>query len=395
MTEHDSHTGQSATLSEGELPSEDTSATPGAILIETLSLFARHKGLIAKVVGIAMLIGVVISLMLSIRYTATTKIMPPSQTQSEVSLFINQLATSSASSLAAAAGGGFGLKDPNDIYIGLLSSRPVADAIIREFGLGNVYKAKNMTVARKELADNTKISSEKSGFIAISVTDTDKKRAADMANAYTEQLRVLTKGLRVTEASQRRLFYEDQLKQAQEDLIAAELSFQQFQQKKGLVQLDAQAKAMIESLAALHAQVAAKQVEVQALRLSSTESNPSVQLAENQLSTLQAETSGLERRNHSPGPGELGLEDVAGAGLDYLRAEHELQYQQMVFDILLKQYDAARLDEAKEAAVIQAVESAIPPDEKSSPHRTLIVLAFAMLGFLGACSYLVVVDLIH
>ena len=93
MTEHDSHTGQSATLSEGELPSEDTSATPGAILIETLSLFARHKGLIAKLVGIAMLIGVVISLMLSIRYTATTKIMPPSQTQSEVSLFINQLAT--------------------------------------------------------------------------------------------------------------------------------------------------------------------------------------------------------------------------------------------------------------------------------------------------------------
>ena len=395
MTEHDSHTGQSATLSEGELPSEDTSATPGAILIETLSLFARHKGLIAKVVGIAMLIGVVISLMLPTRYTATTKLMPPSQTQSEVSLFINQLATSSASSLAAAAGGGFGLKDPNDIYIGLLSSRTIADAIIREFGLENVYKAKDMTVARQELAGNTKISSEKSGFIAVSVTDTDKKRAADMANAYTEQLRVLTKGLRVTEASQRRLFYEDQLKQAQEDLIAAELSFQQVQQKKGLVQLDAQAKAMIESLAALHAQAAAKQVEVQALRLSSTESNPSVQLAENQLSTLQAETSGLERRNHSSGPGELGLEDVAGAGLDYLRAEHELQYQQMVFDILLKQYDAARLDEAKEAAVIQAVESAIPPDEKSSPHRTLIVLAFAMLGFLGACSYLVVRDLIH
>src|ERR1035438_5695346 len=154
MTEHDSHTGQSATLSEGELSSEGTSATPGAILIGTLSLFARHKGLIAKVVGIAMLIGVVISLMLPTRYTATTKLMPPSQTQSEVSLFINQLATSSASSLAAAAGGGFGLKDPNDIYIGLLSSRSVADAIIREFGLGNVYKAKDMTVARKELADN-------------------------------------------------------------------------------------------------------------------------------------------------------------------------------------------------------------------------------------------------
>ena len=252
-----------------------------------------------------------------------------------------------------------------------------------------------MTASRAALADNTKISSEKSGFIAISVTDRDKKRAADMANAYTEQLRALTQSLRVTEASQRRFFYEGQLKQAQDDLVAAELSFQQLQQKKGLVQLDAQAKATIEGLAALRAQVAAKQVEVQALRLSSTESNPDVQLAENQLSTLEAQTSQLEQRNHSSGAGELGLQDVASAGLDYLRAEHELQYQQMVFDQLLKQYDVARLDEAKEAAVIQVVESATPPDRKSSPHRILIVLAFAMLGFLGACTWLVAAGLMR
>jgi uncharacterized protein involved in exopolysaccharide biosynthesis len=364
-------------------------------LIEILTQLAHHKWLIAKVVGIAMLAGVVISLTLATRYTATTKVMPPSQTQSEASLFINQLASSSAGSLAAAAGGGFGLKDPNDIYIGLLNSRTIADAIIQKFGLANEYHAKDMTASREALAGNTKIASEKSGFIAISVTDTNKKRAADIANAYTEQLRVLTQSLRVTEASQRRFFYEGQLKQAQEDLIAAELSFQQVQQKKGLVQLDAQAKAVIESLAALHAQVAAKQVELYGLRLSSTESNPNVQLAENQLSTLQGETFQLEQRNHSLGPGELGLQDVAGAGLQYLRAEHELQYQQMVFDLLLKQYDAARLDEAKEAAVIQVVESATPPDQKSSPHRTLIVLAFGMLGFLGACTWLVVADLIH
>src|SRR6202034_1243746 len=113
----------------------------------------------------------------------------------------------------------------------------------------------------------------------------EKKRAAAMANAYTNELRLLTKTLAVTEASQRRLFYEDQLKQAKDALILAELAFQQVQQEKGLVQLDAQAKTMIESLAALRAQVAAKQVEVQALRSYSTERNPDLELAERELAT--------------------------------------------------------------------------------------------------------------
>ena len=167
-----------------------------------------------------------------------------------------------AGSLAAVAGGGLGLKNPNDIYVGLLNSRPVADAIIQQFDLANVYHAKDMTAARKRLASYTEVVSEKNGFIAVSVTDKDKRRVAEMANAYTDELRILTKTLAVTEASQRRLFYEDQLKQAKEALFRAEVSFQQVQQSKGLVQLDAQAKAMIESLAVLRAQVAAREVEV-------------------------------------------------------------------------------------------------------------------------------------
>ena len=215
-----------------------------------------------------------------------------------------------------------------------------------------------MTKARKKLAGYTEVTSEKNGFITVSVTDKDKKRVAEMANAYTDQLRILTKTLAVTEASQRRLFYEEQLKQAKEALVAAELAFQQVQQQKGLVQLDAQAKAMIESLSALRAQVAAKQVEVQALRSYSTEQNPDVQLAERELTSLQAEEARLEQSNHAPGIAGLGLGNVPAAGLEYLRAAHELQYQQALYDMLMKQYDAAKLDESKEAAIIQVVEPA-------------------------------------
>ena len=279
------------------------------------------------------------------------------------------------------------MKNPNDIYVGLLTSRPIADALIQKFNLMTVYNARDMTQARKELADYTEVTAEKNGFITISVTDKDKKRVAEMANAYTDQLRVLTQTLAVTEASQRRLFYEEQLKQAKDALVAAELTFQLVQQQKGLVQLDAQAKAMIEGIGALRAQVAAKQVEVQALRSYSTERNPDVQLGERELTSLQAEEGRLEQANHSPGIAGLGLGNVPAAGLEYLRAAHELAYRQALFDMLMKQYDAARLDEAKQAAIIQVVEPAIEPDRKSSPKRPLIVLLVALASVLVSFLY--------
>jgi tyrosine-protein kinase Etk/Wzc len=385
MTEKGFPIEETAETTDGASLSEAPSDGYEVSLIDILTQLAYRKWFIAKVTGIAVLAGLVFALVQPVRYTATTKIMPPQQTQSTASMMMmNQLTGAGGGSLAALAGGGL-LKNPNDIYIGLLTSRPIADAIIQKFDLAKEYHAKDMTAARQGLAGNTVVTSEKHGFIAVSVTDGDKKRVSDMANAYTDELRILTKTLAVTEASQRRLFYEEQLKQAKEALVAAELAFQQVQQQKGLVQLDAQARAMIESLAVLRAQVAAKQVEVQALRSYSTEQNPDVQLAERQLTSLQAEESRLEQNNHSPGIAGLGLGNVPAAGLEYLRAAHELAYRQALFDMLLKQYDAARLDEAKEAAIIQVVEPAIEPDHKSSPKRTLIVLLFTVVGFFIGC----------
>jgi tyrosine-protein kinase Etk/Wzc len=364
--------------------SETASGDYEVRLIDVLIQLAYRKWLIAKVTCIAVFAGVVFALVQPVRYMATTKIMPPQQTQSAASM-MNQATSAGGASLAAFTGGGLGVKNPNDIYVGLLTSRPIADAIIQKFGLAKVYHAKDMTQARKELAGYTQVTSEKAGFIAISVTDRDKKRVAEMANAYTDQLRILTKTLAVTEASQRRLFYEEQLTQAKEALVAGELAFQRVQQQKGLVQLDVQAKVMIEDISALRAQIAAKQVEAQVLRSYSTEQNPDLQLAEKQLSFLQAEEARMEQNNHAPGFAGLGLGNVPTAGLEYLRAEHELTYRQARFDMLLKQYDVAKLDEAKEAAIIQVVEPAIIPDRKSSPKRALLGLLFSITGFFAGC----------
>jgi uncharacterized protein involved in exopolysaccharide biosynthesis len=357
---------------------------------------AHRKKLIAVVTGASTAIGIACAFLLPVRYLATTRIMTPQQTQSSAAMLMNQLANSGANALATmAAGSGLSIRNPNDLYIGLLRSRPIADSIIQQFGLQALYHARDMTVAREKLATNTAVESEKSGFLAVSVTDDDKQRAAAIANAYTEQLRILTKTLAVSEASRRRLFYEDQLKRSKDDLLAAKLNVQKIGRQKGVVELDAQSRGLINGLTQLRAMAAAKQVELKTLKSYSTEQNPEVQLTQTQLESLEAEIARLEQSNHTASPSGLGLQDLAGAGMDYLSAAHELQYRQTLFDLLVRQYDAARLDEAKEAAVIQIIETAKPPDQRASPHRASIAITFALLGFLAACSYQFVVNFLR
>lgn len=175
-----------------------------AILILTQLL--EQKRLIFKATAISMLIGLILAFVLPVCFTADTKIMPPKQSQSALSLMMSQIGIE-AGTMTDGAAGGLGLKDPNAIYLGLLKSRPVVDKMIQRFNLMSVYRVKDMTDARKELEKNTLIESEKSSLISISVTDHDKSRAADMANAYTEILRDLTKSVSVSEASRRRLSF--------------------------------------------------------------------------------------------------------------------------------------------------------------------------------------------
>lgn len=363
-------------------------STGGLTFIELMVVLARRKRFMAAATGIGMLAAAIVSLLLPIRYSSTATIMTPRETSSLTALITNnsQLANANLSSLASLTGPGMFMRNPNDLYIGFLQSRPVADAIIDQFGLMKLYRSADRTAARVTLAKRTQILSQKSGLIAISVTDSDKKRAAAMATAYIAQLRLLTQSMALSEASQRRLFYEDQLKQAKDDVVKAEFAFQQVEQKSGIVQVNAQTAAMITGLAGLRAQITAKEVEVQSLRSYSTDRNPQVELAESELASLRQQMAIQEQRNPSKKPFDIGLGDIPTASLEYLTAEHELQYRQTLFDLLLKLYDSARLDEAKEAAVIQTVEPATEPDRRSSPKRALITLCGLFIGFLVGCA---------
>jgi uncharacterized protein involved in exopolysaccharide biosynthesis len=357
---------------------------PEIDLVEIAIQLGRRKRLVAKVMIAAVAAGLLLCAVLPARYTAVTRIMPPQQTQSAAAALMSQLNAGGGGALTAVAAKQLGIKNPNDIYLALLGSRPVADAVLRQFNLSALYGTRTMTDARDALARNTLIASGKEGLISVAVTDRDGARAAAIANAYIEQLRALTKTLAVTEASRRRLFYEEQLKLARESAAESEAAFQRIQQQNGLVQLDVQAKALIESLAALRSKAAAKQVEIDSERSYSTDRNPDVQLAERQLASLRAEAAALERRGRRDGD-DLELGDVPGAGIEYLRAERELKYRQTVLDLLLRQYDAARLDEAQEAAVIQVVEPAIRPERSSAPRRTMILIVSSVAGLAAGC----------
>jgi uncharacterized protein involved in exopolysaccharide biosynthesis len=255
-----------------------------------------------------------------------------------------------------------------------------------------------MSEARRDLEKASSIMVGKEGFISISVEDSDRDRATRVANAYVEELRKLTQTLAVTEAGQRRIFFERQLEAAKNNLSDAEQALKETEQKTGLIQLDDQAKSIIEAVVKLRASLATKEVELHAMRLFSTEQNPDLQLGEQQLSGMRAQLAIMEKQTRGHGypvaddnvpASSLPAGNVPEAGLQYVRKLRDVKYAEAMFELLAKQYEAARLDEARTAAVIQVVDPAIEPDSKSGPPRAWIFALITMSGLLAGAGYAV------
>jgi uncharacterized protein involved in exopolysaccharide biosynthesis len=359
-------------------------------VLDLLIILSRRKHIVLRTTLAAAVLAAMVSLLLPNRYTATTNVLPPQQSPSLAASMIGQLGA--LGPMAAMAQKDLGLKNPNDLYVGMLRSRTVEEALIRRFDLLRVYRDKKMSDGRLHLENATNITLGKEGFVTISVEDKDRSRAPQIANAYVEQLRKLTQDLAVTEAGQRRLFFERQLELAKNNLADAEQALKETEQKTGLIQLDGQAKAIIEAVVKLRALMAAKEVELHAMRLFSTEQNPDVMLGEQELSGLRVQLALLEKQSGGPGNVQVPVGNVPEAGLQYVRKLRDVKYAETIFEILAKQYEAARLDEAKTAAIIQVLDPAIEPDRKSSPPRTLIIVIVTLLGFFGSAGYILLAE---
>lgn len=347
------------------------SADDEVSLLDLLIVLAKHKRVVLGVPFIAAIAAAIVSLLLPNIYTGTTRILPPQQSASAASALLSQLG-GAVGGLAGAAGGALGIRNPNDLYVGMLKSRTVADNLITHFDLNKVYQQELQSDTRKVLGGNTLIIAGRDGIITIDVDDKEPRRAAELANAYVDELMKLTKVLAVTEASQRRLFFERQLVQAKDNLTATEIAARQGLQKGGLAQVDAQGRSMIEVTARLRAQISAREVQIGAMRTFAAEGNPELQRTQEELQALKRE---LVRIEGSSPVAAVGKGEVVGtSGLDNLSRLRDLKYYEFLYELLAKQYELAKIDEAKDATIIQVMDRAIEPDRKSKPKRALIVL---------------------
>src|SRR6266705_5336817 len=360
---------------------ENASADDEISLLDLLIVLAKHKRIVLGVPLVAAIGASIISLLQPNIYTGTTRILPPQQSASAASALLSQLG-GAVGGLAGASGGALGIRNPNDLYVGMLKSRTVADNLIVRFDLGKVYDEGYLSNTRKRLEKETTIIAGRDGIITVEVDDKDPKRAADLANAYVDELMKLTKVLAVTEASQRRLFFENQLLQAKDNLTAAEIAARQGLQKGGLAQVDAQGRSMIEVTARLRAQVSVKEVQLGAMRTFAAEGNPELQRTQQELEALRRELARIEGSSPIAAVGRV---DEAGrSGLDNLGRLRDVKYYEFLYELLAKQYELAKIDEARDATIIQVMDQAIEPDRKSKPRRSLIVLLSTLVALFAS-----------
>ena len=364
-----------------DAPAEESASAGDEIsLLDLLIVLAKHKRVVLGVPLVAAIAAATISFLLPNTYTGTTKILPPQQSASTASALLNQLGGGLGGIIGAAGGSALGIRNPNDLYVGMLKSRTVADNLISRFDLRKVYDEDRISDARRRLEKETIIAAGRDGIITIEVDDKDAKRAADLANAYADELMKLTKVLAVTEASQRRLFFERQLDQAKDGLTTAELAARQGLQKGGIAQVDSQGRSMIAVTARLRAEISAKEVQLGAMRTFAAEGNPELQRTQNELDALRRELARIEGSSSVPA---VSKGDTRGnSGLENLGRLRDVKYYEFLYELLAKQYELAKIDEAKDAVVIQVLDKALVPEMRSKPQVKIITSICAIMGLL-------------
>jgi uncharacterized protein involved in exopolysaccharide biosynthesis len=337
-------------------------------LLDLLVVLAEHWKLLVFGPLAAGLAALGITFVVAPIFTATARILPPQQQQSTAAMVAQQLGA-----LAGIAGAATGLKNPADQYVALLKSRSVADRLIERFDLLRVYDKQYRQDARKELESNTRISAGRDGLITIDVEDEDPTRAAGIANAYVEELGELVKRLALTEAQQRRAFFEKQLEQARDGLKRAQQALAAVGISESV--LKAEPRAAAESVAQLKAAVTAKEVQISAMRGYLAETSPDFRQAQQELAALRAQLARAEQSDPNA--------SATGVTQDYISRYRDFKYQETLFELMARQFELARLDEAREGALIQVVDSAIPPERKSRPKRALVAIVTSLAtGFL-------------
>ena len=370
MTENTNSSPVIVGLDPQSMPADDDEIS----LLDLLQVVADNLRLLVLGPLAAGLIALAISFAIPPTFTATTKFMPPQQQQGAAAAMLSSLGA-----LGGLAGATGGIKNPADQYVAFLKSRSVQDALVDRFKLMERYDTRFREDARKELDGNVQIASGKDGLITIDASDKDPAFAAQLANADVEELGKLLSRLAVTEAQQRRVFFEKQLLNAKDNLAKAEQALKSSGVNSSA--LKASPVAAVEELAKIKAGITAQEIKLASMRGYLTESAPDFKQAQTELAAMRGQLT----RAESAEPAPIG---ASASDSDYISKYREYKYHETLFELFAKQYEMARVDESREGAVIQVLDPAQPPEKKSKPKKAMIAImsimstGFALLLFI-------------
>jgi tyrosine-protein kinase Etk/Wzc len=327
-------------------------------LLDLLQVIAENLRLLILgplVVGLAVL---GITFLVRPTFTAKTLFLTPQQQQSAAASLLQSLGA-----LGGIAGAATGIKNPNDQFVAFVESRHVQDRLIERFSLKKRYETEYLQDARLALKDHVRVSSGKDGLLSVEADDHDPEFAAQLANAHVEELAKLLERLAVTEAQQRRKFFEEQLLATKINLTKAEQALRASGVNSSA--LKSNPEAAVEAVARVQAEIAAQEVKLQSMRTYLADTSPEVRQALTALSALKGQLNRLENSNGQPQQGDS----------DYIGRFRDFKYHETLFELFAKQFELAKVDEAREGASIQVVDVATAPERKSKPKRALIAVA--------------------
>lgn len=352
--------------------------------LEFYEVLKRDRRSIAAITLVCILLAVVTAYVLPVKYTSVASLLPPTIGSG------NSMASAVAGQLSALGAGDIvgGMRNSGDLYAGILKSRSIADELIEREHLMGIYRVRKLSQAESLLGSHTNIDvDQRSTIVTISVTERSPELAQRLANDYMDSLKETEGRLALTQAAQRAKFFGYQLEKEKNALEDAEVELKKTEEESGLIAPSGQTASEIGTIADTQAQIAAREVELASLRQSATEENPEVIRLKSEIDDLNGHLLRLEKGNGKTSPATIPASKVPALQLEYVRKEREVKYHETLFDILSRQYEAARLDEAKEAPELQVVDAASLPDTRSFPRRTYIVLGGFAVGLLAGLSW--------
>ena len=369
----------------------------GEHTVAYMRLLWDHRRLLSRVALYGFLSSALLAFLIPNRYQSTARLMPPDSNQSGGLAMAAAALSSGAGGLGSMASEMLGLKSNSDIFVGILSSRTVQDKLIQEFDLKKLYGARRMEDARLQLAEHTGFSIDrKSQIITISVTDHDPKRAAAMGDAYVAELNRLVTELSTSSARRERLFLEERLKSVSQDLESAEKELSQFSSKNATIDIKEQGKAMVEAAALLQGQYIAAQSELEGLKQIYSDNNVRVRAVQARIDELrhQLEKMGGKGESATEVSGQSSdslypsLRKLPLLGVTYADLYRQAKIQEVVLETLTKEYEMAKVQEAKEIPTVKVLDAANTPDKKAFPPRTLIVFICTTCAFAAAACWI-------